>query len=243
MRTSLFVLVAVASGASAGLVHGGVNLAIVEPYIDAAIDIENQGLFASGAELDNAEFRDSYNSYRLWQKGGQVLAGAVLGAAMGSLFGMVFALSRNSLPGGSGVKKALALAGVMWLVIFFIPFLKYPANPPATGDPDTIEHRTLLYVSFVAISGFGAAGIYRAARAAGRGRRNVVAAGGYAALMIAAFVLMPPNPDEEAAPPDLVWWFRVASVLGVSSFWAAVPLILGAFWRRFRLDANVELRS
>ena len=102
-----------------------------------------------------------YKGYRVWQKGGQILAGAILGTAIGSLFGIVFALSRNSLPGGTDVKKAIVLAGIMWLTLYFIPFLKYPANPPTVGDGETVVLRAVLYLSFIAISGFGVVGFYK----------------------------------------------------------------------------------
>ena len=95
------------------------------------INIENQNLFASGEEEDTLEFWVEYEGYREWQKGGQILAGVILGTSLGALFGIVFALSRNSLPGNNDVKKALVLAGIMWLTIYFVPFLKYPANPPS----------------------------------------------------------------------------------------------------------------
>jgi hypothetical protein len=44
----------------------------------------------------------------------------------------------------------------MWFVLFLVPALKYPANPPAVGDPETIYYRQTLYVIFIAISGFSA---------------------------------------------------------------------------------------
>ena len=34
--------------------------------------------------------------------------------------------------------------------------IKYPANPPAVGDPETIYYRQSLYVGYLAISGFTA---------------------------------------------------------------------------------------
>ena len=77
------------SGCFAGVIHGLTNLAIVEPYLDKAIGIENQNLFASGEEKDTPEFWINYYSYRDWQKGGQVLAGAILGTSIGALFGIV----------------------------------------------------------------------------------------------------------------------------------------------------------
>ena len=48
MKTLLFILIVLFSGALAGTIHGIVNLGIVEPYLDQAIGIENQNLFASG---------------------------------------------------------------------------------------------------------------------------------------------------------------------------------------------------
>ncbi|MEK6865400.1 MAG: CbtA family protein, partial [Thermoproteota archaeon] len=115
MKTFLFILIVIASGAAAGLIHGGANLVFVEPSLDQAIGIENQHLFASGEEKDTPEFWIKYDGYRTWQKSGQVLAGGILGISIGALFGIVFALSRNSLPGKTDIKKALVLAGIMWL--------------------------------------------------------------------------------------------------------------------------------
>ncbi len=245
-KTFGLVCVAVLSGVLAGLVYGGVNLVLVEPYIDAAIGIENQEVFASGLGEDTPEFWDAHHAYRAWQKGGQVVAGAVLGAAMGSLFGIAFALARGSLPGRGDVGRALVLAGMMWLALFFMPFLKYPPDPPAVGDPATVELRGLLYVSFVGVSGSAAAGLYFMVAARRRRRPSsspLVAAavwgGGYAALMAAAFVLMPAGPDPDASaviPADLLGGFRTASALASVSFWASVAVILGVLWRRFVAD-------
>ena len=240
MKTLLFISIVLVSGASAGLLHGVTNLGIVEPYLDIAIGIENKQLLASGdPEQDLDEFWNSYYSYRAWQKSGQVLAGVILGVSMGSLYGIVFALSRPILPGNHHIKKALILAIIMWLVIFFIPFLKYPANPPTVGDAQTIEFRTILYVSFVAISGFGSILFYQISKRINK-HSKIIGIGGYACLMIAAFILMPNNPDMVTAPLDLVDGFRIVSVLGVTTFWVALPLIFGALWEKFRPDVSLD---
>ena len=89
MKTVLFISIVLISGCVAGTIHGLANLAIVEPYLDEAIGIENQNLFASGEEEDTPQFRAEYEAYREWQKGGQVLAGAILGTSIGALFGIV----------------------------------------------------------------------------------------------------------------------------------------------------------
>ena len=221
------------SGAAAGLVHGSTNLALVEPYLDQAIGIENQKMFESGEAEDTLSFWVEYESYRVWQKGGQMLAGVILGTSFGALFGIIYALSRNSLPGNNDIKKALVLGGVMWLTVYFIPFLKYPANPPTVGDPESIVLRSILYVSFIALSGLGAFGFYKLSRKF-KNKRNLIAITGYSVFIVAIFFVMPSNPDEVTAPAELVNGFRIMSVLGVSSFWVSVSLFLGYLWNRFK---------
>ena len=241
MKTILFISIVLIAGCMAGTVHGLANLAIVEPYLDEAIGIENQNLFASGEEEDTPQFRAEYESYRMWQKGGQVLAGAILGTSVGALFGIVFALSKEILPGNHHVKKALVLSGVMWLTLYLIPFLKYPANPPTVGDTETVVLRAILYLSFIAISGFGAVGFYQLYKRLQKGRK-IISIIGYAVFISSVFFLMPENPDEVTAPMDLVNGFRVMSVVAVSIFWISVAVILGAFWQRFNPEKEIQTK-
>ena len=238
MKTSIFLIIVLVSGAFAGLIHGSANLVLVEPYLDEAIGIENQNMFASGEEDDTLEFWIEYEGYREWQKGGQLLAGVILGTSIGSLFGIVFALSRNSLPGDNNVKKALVLAGIMWFTIYFIPFLKYPANPPTVGEAETVVLRSVLYLTFIAISGFSALGFYKLSKMF-QGKKKLIGLVGYAVFVSVVFVVMPENPDEITAPIDLVNGFRMMSVLAVSTYWITVGLILGILWNRFKSNREV----
>ena len=203
MKSALFIAIVIISGALAGAIHGTVNFAIVEPYLDQAIGIENENLFASGEEEDNPQFWADYEEYRVWQKSGQVLAGMILGIAMGSLFGIVYALSRNSLPGKNDVTKAVILAAIMWLTIYLIPFLKYPANPPTVGDAETVVLRSILYISFIAISGFGALGFYKLSQKL-QSDKKYLGILGYVIFIVIAFFVMPENPCEITAPMYLV---------------------------------------
>ena len=232
MKTITFITIVLVSGAIAGFVHGTVNFALVEPYLDQAIGLENESLFASGEAEDTLEFWAEYESYRIWQKSGQVLAGVILGLAMGSLFGIVYALSRNSLPGKNDVTKSVILAGIMWLTIYIIPFLKYPANPPTVGDGETVMLRAILYVSFIALSGIGVVIFYKLSQKL-QNNKKYFGLFGYVIFIIILFLVMPENPDEVTAPMNLVNEFRFMSVLGVSSFWLSVGLILGLFWKKF----------
>ena len=239
MKTIVFITIVLVSGAIAGLVHGTVNFAIVEPYLDQAIGLENESLFASGEAEDTLEFWAEYESYRIWQKSGQVLAGVILGLAMGSLFGIVFALSKNSLPGKNDISKAVILSGIMWLALYLIPFLKYPANPPTVGDAETVVLRMMLYVTFIIISGVAVVGFYKLSKKL-NSNKKYLALVGYAGFMMLLFVVMPDNPDEITAPMNLVNEFRFVSVLGVSSFWVCVGIIFGLFWNKFDKNQRLE---
>src|SRR3989338_5479770 len=208
------------------------NLVFVEPSLDQAIGIENQNLFATGEAEDNSEFWIEYDGYRTWQKSGQVFAGGILGISIGALFGIVFVLSRNPLPGKTDLKKALVLAGVMWLTIYFIPFLKYPANPPTVGDPETVVLRGILYLTFIAISGFGVVGFYKLSQKLKT--RKFIAVIGYATFIGIFFVAMPENPDQITAPADLVDHFRTMSAFTVSLYWLSLGLILGFLWNHYK---------
>ena len=233
MKTSLFIAVVLLAGAVGGLVHGLVNLALVEPFLDSAINIENQNLFKSGEEKDTPDFWVKYYSYRVWQKNGEVLAGTILGVGIGSLFGLVFGLSRNALPSRNYIKKALLLALIMWATLYMIPFAKYPANPPTVGEPDTIVLRQTLYVAFIAISGLGALGFYQVYK---RVDKKIIAFVGYAALIGIAYFVMPQNPDPVNIDSGLLAGFRATSMIGVSSFWVTAAVVLGILWKKLDLE-------
>ncbi len=232
MKTFLFLCIVLISGFSAGIIHGLVNLAVVEPYLDTAIGIENRNMFASGEAHDTPQFWQEFNSYRMWQKDSSLLAGGMLGLATGALFGLIFAYSRNALPSQNHIKKALVLAGIMWFTLFFIPFLKYPSNPPTVGDPNTILFRASLYVILIALSGFGALGfsrIYKRMQS-----KRFVAPIGYAIYISIIFLIMPENPDKITAPMDLVNGFRIVSATTMSMYWIVNAIILGFLWQKFQ---------
>lgn len=236
MKLGVFIGIALLTGLISGVTLGGINLVAVEPFVDQAIDLEIQEAIEEGEEIDFEEVAE----YRTWQKGGQVLAGGIMGLSLGSLFALVFAFSWSSLRGSSGVKKGLFLAAIMWFILFLIPFLKYPANPPAVGDPDTIYLRQSLYLLFVAASGLGAlalAFLYK--KLGNRTYRNFLVPAVYAAYISAIFIAMPPNPDPITIPMDLVNSFRIASASTMTIFWFILGALFGAFWDRFKPHIRV----
>lgn len=135
-------------------------------------------------------------------------------------------------------------------MLFLIPALKYPANPPAVGDPETIYYRESLYVGLLAISGFSALGLaflYRklGSLAASNNRKNriIVVPLIYAAIIIGAFLILPPNPDEIPVPMDLVQGFRIASAFTMSIFWGLLGIILGALWNRLKPHETTQVTT
>ncbi|HEX5458080.1 MAG TPA: CbtA family protein [Candidatus Nitrosotalea sp.] len=235
MKTLSFLIIVISSGVLAGLFHGIINIAFVEPYLDTAIGIENQNLFAQGEAKDNPQFWQQFSDYRIWQKQGSIVAGAMLGASTGALLGLVFAYSKKSLPGNNDIKKALILAGIMWAVLYFIPFLKYPANPPTVGEPSSIAFRASTYALFVALSGIAAIGfslVYKKMK-----NKKFLAFVGYAVFMAITFVAMPPNPDPINTPMQIVNGFRAISAITVAAYWIVNGLILGWLWKKFKPDA------
>jgi predicted cobalt transporter CbtA len=235
LRAFTFVIITLLSGAIAGTILGVLNQALVEPYIDRAISIETQNAIKEGEVVYPVELQN----YRLWQKAGEIAAGAILGTSLGALFGIVFVYSRSLLlHSDSNVKKALILAGIMWFVLFLVPALKYPANPPAVGDPDTIYYRESLYIGLLAISGFSALGLALLYRMLGNRTNNknriIIVPVIYAAIMVGAFLVLPPNPDKITVPVDLVQGFRIASAFTMTIFWGLLGITLGAFWDRLK---------
>jgi predicted cobalt transporter CbtA len=238
MKTIIFIAITLLAGAIAGTILGAINQIAVEPYIDHAVELETHNANQSSQIINPAEF----TAYRLWQRGGEMLAGTILGLSIGSLFGIVFAYTHNSVPGSNNKKKALIVAGIMWFVLFLIPALKYPANPPAVGDPETIYYRQSLYVAFLAISGFSALGLaflYRKMGALNIKKAIIPAA--YAAIISGAYLAMPANPDPINAPMDLLMGFRITSAITISMFWGLLGVIFGTFWDKLNPSETARI--
>ena len=243
MKAITFIAITLLAGAIAGTILGAINQVVVEPYVDHAIELEMRNTAQSGQVITNpAEFA----AYRFWQKGGEIIAGTILGLSIGSLYGIVFAYARGSISGtNNNKKKALIVAGIMWLVLFLMPALKYPPNPPAVGNPETIYYRQSLYVAFLAISGFSALGLaflYRKMMVASSNNTKkkaiIIPSAVYAAIMAGAYLAMPTNPDPINAPIDLVIGFRITSAITISMFWAVLGVIFGALWDKANFISN-----
>jgi predicted cobalt transporter CbtA len=221
--------ITLSSGVIAGIILALLNLGIVEPTIDKAIALEVQKQVSSGENVNLSELID----YRYWKKAGAFGGGAIYGAGLASLFGVIFVFARNKLPGKNNKQKAIFLAGIMWFVLFLMVALKYPANPPAIGDPETIYYREILYVAYIIISGFAALGMAVIWISTRINSKWIIIPLMYAAIMITAYFVMPSNPDKTEISTDLIQTFRILTAITIGVFWGILGITFGSLWDKF----------
>lgn len=242
-------------GAVAGLLAFGFARVFGEPAIDHAIALEEAASAAQGkaqgeaqGEAQGAQAPEPEIVSREVQAGLGLFTGLVtFGAALGGLFSLAFAfcLGRLTSLGPRGTAALLALGGFVALVV--VPGLKYPPNPPAVGDPETIAYRTELFFVMLALSLAAmalAAALARRTRA-GLGPWNAALLGIAAYVVIVAVVqvaLPGINEIPEQFPATLLWEFRVAA-LGVHAIlWATLGLLFGAVAERYLAAAGPQGR-
>ena len=226
------------AGLIAGVLAFGFAYAFGEPSVNTAIGLEEAGAAAEHAHQDPgqaAEAPEEELVSRDIQSTVGLLTGVVAyGVAIGGLFALAFAFVYGRLGTLRPRVTAILLTGGAFAVVFLVPFLKYPANPPAVGQPGTIGTRTELYFGFVAVSLL--AGILAAAF----GRRLadrfgvwggfLLAAAGYVVVVAVTAWLMPVIDEVPATfPASTLWSFRTASIGTQVTLWLALGLTFGAF--------------
>jgi len=240
MKSLTFIFVSLLSGVIAGVILAGVNYFVAEPFIDQAIGIEVDNSIASGEVVDF----DELSSYRVWQKEGTFAAGAFLGLTYGAILGIVYVISRKYLPSSDDRKKALILAAIMCLSLYIVPFIKYPANPPAVGDPETIGLRDSLYTSYQLASGLIALGVsilmYKLQRIS---YIKYVIPIIYLGLVAFIYAIFPANPDEITAPMDLVNAFRAVTFGTMVMFYLVLGTIFGIMWNKFKPHETARITA
>jgi lysylphosphatidylglycerol synthetase-like protein (DUF2156 family) len=207
-------------GLAAGVLAFAFAFIFGEPQIQKAIDFEGP----AGAEVVSRGVQRTI---------GLLTATVVMGVALGGLFSLAFAYAYGRI-GALSVRATSALLALgAFLTITAIPFTKYPANPPTVGDPDTIDKRTLLFLSMIAVC-------VLAAVAAGRIRRDLLhrttpwnaallAVAAFVAVVVVAQLILPAvHETPQGFPADVLYRFRLAS-LGISmTLWTTIGLGFGA---------------
>jgi predicted cobalt transporter CbtA len=228
-------------GLIAGLLVFGFGKIFGEPQVDRAISFET-ALDEAKAKADEAKGIQAVEEPELVsrrvQAGIGLFAGVmVYSTAFGGLFALVFAVADRRVVdlGPRAVSALLATSG--FIAVYVVPNLKYPANPPAIGDPDTIRQRTALYFIMLAFSvaAMVAAALLRKRLTARTGGWNaaLIAAGGYLIAVIVVGSILPGiNEVPDTFPALVLWQFRVASFGMQLIMWATIGLVFGALTER-----------
>jgi hypothetical protein len=246
-------------GMLAGLLGALVAFAIAktvgEPQVDKAIAFEE----FVGAREEAAAGADASHEHEeeLVTRSQQNFAGLgtgtlIYGAAIGGIFGLVFAFAYGRLGTLTARGTAAVLGLLSFVAVYVMPALKYPATPPAIGNPDTIGRRTNLYLAMIVLSvtTIVLAVVFRKwlSYRIGEWNATVVAAIAYVAVMILAFIALPGINDVPQAllegvvrsngesgvtfPPVVLWRFRVAAFGVQVGLWATVAIAFGYLSQR-----------
>src|SRR5262245_24661628 len=134
-------------GVVAGLLSVVFAYVFGEPGVEGGIAFEDQAARASGA----------MHEVELVSRGVQSTIGlatavVIYGVAIGGIFALVYAVAYGRVAQLSPRATAAVLALLAYFVVFVVPFIKYPANPPGANEASTITQRTELYVAMVIIS-------------------------------------------------------------------------------------------
>jgi hypothetical protein len=195
------ILRGILAGAVAGLLAFLFARVFAEPQISRAVDYEN-GRDAAQAALDKAAglpaaAADPDLFSRTVQADVGIGAGMIVfGVAMGALFAVAYAVCLGRVGGLRARSLALLVAGGGFLGMYLVPFLKYPANPPAIGHEDTIRARSGLYLLMVVLSvAFLVAAAWLGRRLQprfGNWNATLLAAGAFVVAIGAVMLVLPP---------------------------------------------------
>ena len=244
-------------GLLAGLLAGFATFAVAylvgEPHVQTAIDIEEsaaapapasstqpQGATASpvlvqthsgGAEDEGTVV--SRHNQRTWG----LLTGTLgLGTALGGIVALVSAglVGRLGRLDPGQITAFTALAG--FVAVALVPFLKYPASPPAVGNPDTIGGRTGLFFLYLLISVLAAVAATLLARHLWRDRGAYLAVvagiGLYLLVVVLAGALLPTVNEIGDFPADTLWYFHRASIITQATTWGVIGVALAGMVNR-----------
>lgn len=232
------------SGLVAGLLAVVFALIFGEPSVDNAIDFESARHAAQGEtpepELVSRTVQSTIG-----------LATAVIPYAVvfGGLLALAFAITYGRVGGLSARATAAILALGSYLIVYVVPFLKYPASPPAAGNPGTINERTVTYFGMVLLSVLLAIAMTYLGRLLtprlGAWNAAILAGAAFVvAMMIAQFLLPTFNEVPDGFPATALWDFRIASLGTQLVIWATIGLLFGALVTRLQeIEATPGMSS
>jgi len=226
------------AGAIAGILVFAFAHTFGEPLVDKAIAFEEAAATAAG------EAAEPEIVSRATQAGIGLFTGVMAyGIAVGGLFALAFAFvhGRFSKLSARGTAAVIALAA--FVAIILVPGIKYPANPPAVGNPDTIGVRTELFFLMIVVSvGALVAAVAFARNLAvrfGIWNGSIIAGIAYIVFIGAVQYLLPPiNEVPENYSAAVLWSFRTTSLGMHVILWSVLAVVFG-----FLAEKRLETRS
>ncbi len=224
-------------GIVAGLLAFGWARTFGEPAVNVAINFESaQDEAKAAAAVAAGKPRppeDEVIFSRAVQSGIGLLTGMVVaGAGLGCLFAVLFAFA-NGRMGNLGPRATSVLIALFGLMsVYVVPMLKYPANPPSVGQPETIKYRTGLYFLMMAISIAATLAALRFRKSLvpryGAWNGSLMALAAYLVVIAAVFVGLPGINEVPAAFPAVTLWdFRIASFGIQTVLWGSLGILFG----------------
>ena len=158
----------------------------------------------------------------------------VYNVAFGGLFALAFAILYGRIGDWSPRVTAAVVALCGFLAVYTVPIIKYPANPPSIGNPDTIGLRTAIYFGMMLLSFASMIAAWnvrnRLVDELGTWNATLVGAAVYlVAVVIFALVMPPLNEVPEGFPAVVLWQFRMASLGAQAIMWTVLGLGFGAW--------------
>lgn len=232
MNARAFLVRGLLAGLLAGVVTFIVAYQVGEPHVATAIALEEAGgqSHAEGA-AESEDSKDAVEVSRANQSTWGLLTGTLaIGVALGGILGLVAAGTLGRL-GRLTPGQSTALVTLIGFVAFaLVPFLKYPATPPAVGSGDTIGVRTAVYFAFQVLSVVAAVVVtYAAVRLRGRFGTYLAVVGAiaaYLAAMVVAGELFTTVNEVGDFPADTLWFFRRASLITLATMWGVLGVAL-----------------
>ena len=215
------------AGAIAGILVFAFAHTFGEPLVDQAIAFEEAAATAAG------EAAEPEIVSRATQAGIGLFTGVMAySIAVGGLFALAFAFvhGRFSKLSVRGTAAVIALAA--FVAIILVPGVKYPANPPAVGNPDTIGVRTELFFLMIVVSvaALIAAIAFARSLAPRFGIWNGAIIAGIAYIVFIGLVqyLLPPiNEVPENYSAMVLWRFRTTSLGMHVVLWSVLAAVFG----------------
>jgi predicted cobalt transporter CbtA len=161
----------------------------------------------------------------------------VYNVAFGGLFALAFAICYGRMGDFSPRVTSGLIAVSGFVAVYAVPILKYPANPPSIGNPDTIGIRTAIYFGMLLLSLAAVIAAWnvrnRLVEQHGACDATLIGAAVYIVAVVLIALTMPPlNEVPEGFPAVVLWQFRMASLGAQAIMWTVIGLGFGAWVER-----------